>query len=186
MGKQVLSVTDKLAFRMQGEAAPEGSSRFLVEPTRIASASLTGWAATNLVSSELIVPTTRVPETGILRAERDGTVNEGEPFGKPVAPCNEASAYELQRLDEVGVEGKRALSALQSASDVPRCMETLGLGEGSSSILVLSGQVIPSTICSASSSVKTRNEFVRTLPWALTARDTRVIVSSSGASAITT
>lgn len=47
-------------------------------------------------------------------------------------------------------------------------------------------QDAPSTSCNASASVNTRNVLVRTFPWLLTARATRVMASSLGASAMTT
>ena len=92
----------------------------------------------------------------------------------------------LQRLDVVRVEIERAARERDARGRVVGGLAPLRLGEERAGLVVRVGQCIASTSFSASSSVNTRNEFVRTLPWLLTASDTRVIVSSSGASAMTT
>lgn len=89
----------------------------------------------------------------------------------------------LQGLGVIRFERNRRTREVNAAGGIPR-------GVGCQRFLEQAArfarrQIVPSIMDNVSASVKTRNEFVRTLPWLLTASDTRVIVSSSGASAST-
>ena len=135
---------------------------------------------------ELVAPAERVPDAGIIGAEGDGTIDERKPL-RVLPPSRDQQRRKLlQRFDVVGVKLQRASRQIQARSDVMRGLTPLGLGEQSAGFIARLAQCNPSTSLSASGSVNTRNEFVRTLPWLPTARETRVIVSSSGASAMMT
>lgn len=138
------------------------------------------------MGGELCAPPQRVPEACVIGAKRDGPLDEREALGVASATRDERGAKILERRDETGVQVERLTgerdAARHVAGGVPRA-RTLEQRRGR---VVIARQRRPSMICSASSSVKTRNEFVRTLPWLLTVSETRVIVSSSGASAMTT
>jgi hypothetical protein len=92
----------------------------------------------------------------------------------------------LERLDIVRVDGDGASCEFDAARNVAGRMQPPRLLEDRPRLGARVAQRTPSISLSVSSSLKTRKEFVRTLPWLLTASDTRVIVSSSGASAMTT
>lgn len=101
--------------------------------------------------------------------------------------CDDDGRDKLERRDEVRLDRQRALGRGKRTGRVVRRLEPLRfLEQVLGARRVVSRQWIASTMRTASSSVNTRNELVRTLPWLLTASETRVIVSSSGASAITT
>ena len=92
----------------------------------------------------------------------------------------------LDRFDVLGVKCDRLPCQLDAPGDVVCGMAGLRLGEERARVCLRVAQRMPSMSFNASRSVNTRNELVRTLPWLLTASETRVIVSSSGASAMTT
>lgn len=92
-------------------------------------------------------------------------------------------------LEGAGVQGislDHSSRERESADQITGCVEGARLREQGVSVGLALGQDSPSMRASASDSVNTRKLFVRTLPWADTASETRVIVSSSGASATTT
>jgi len=92
----------------------------------------------------------------------------------------------LERLDAVRVQSQRLTRECHASCDIASRVALLRAEEQRVRLFAGRRQLSPSTNRNASGSVNTRNEFVRTLPWPLTASDTRVIVSSSGASATTT
>ncbi len=89
-------------------------------------------------------------------------------------------------FDAVRVERQGLARERHARGDVVRRVTGLRLAKELARLVDRVAQRLPSISPSASFSVKTRNEFVRTFPWPLTASATRVIVSSSGASAMTT
>lgn len=184
MVEQIFGVADELAIGVEVEATVEGVGGAFVERADI-EIDLRG-AALDLVRGELVAPAERVPDAGIIGAEDGGAIDGGEAFGVLPAAGDQQRRELLKRFDVVGIQLKSALRQLQARGDVVRGLTPLCLGEQSARIFARLAQCNPSTSLSASGSVNTRNEFVRTLPWLPTARDTRVIVSSSGASAMMT
>lgn len=182
MVEQVLGVAGELAVRMQGEASLERLAGGGVERTRFERV-LTG-PATQVVAGELVAPAARVPESSVVGRGFDGPVEEGEAFAKRAASRHKRKGEKLHRLHEIRVDGERLAGVLDRARDVAQRLGRTRPGEQ----LLRSGlaQDAAPTRRSVSSSVNARNELVRTFPCALTASDTRVIVSSSGASPMMT
>ncbi len=92
----------------------------------------------------------------------------------------------FERLDVLRIEFERLAGEFDARGDVTRRVVTERAFEERSRFIVRRSQRSPSTSFRASCSLNTRNELVRTFPWLLTASATRAIVSSSGASAMTT
>ncbi len=92
----------------------------------------------------------------------------------------------LQRFDAAGIQCERLAREAEASGDVAGRVPVAGTGDQLERLAIGGAQCSPSTRSTVSSSVKTRNEFVRTFPCALTASETRVIASSSGASAMIT
>ncbi len=182
--EQILGVADELAVGVEVEAATEGVGGAFVERPNIEFG--VRRAALDLVRGELVAPAERVPDAGIIGADGGGAIDGGETLDVLAAAGDQQRRELLQRFDVVGITLQRALRQLQARGDVVRGLAPLCFGEQGAGIVARLAQCNPSTSLSASGSVNTRNEFVRTLPWLPTARDTRVIVSSSGASAMMT
>jgi hypothetical protein len=185
MVQQILRIAGELAIRVEGEASAKRLGSALVQRPRVGQR-IGRTTAPDLVRGELGAPAERVPEAGIAATERDGALDQRETISVLCAPRDEQGRQVLERFDVIGVERERAPRQGNGFRDVMRRMTLAGLREEGACLCLGGRQWMPSTSASASLSVKARNEFVRTLPWPLTASDTRVIVSSSGASAMTT
>lgn len=183
--EQILGISDKLAVRFEIEASAKRVGGTPVEIPGL-QRHLSGWAARDLVRRELVAPAERIPESGVLGPERDRAIDEREAVNVSALPGNQCRRKMLDRLDVVRIEIERLSGECDARRGIVRGLTLLCFGEERPCRRMRVAQCIASTNFSASSSVKTRNEFVRTLPWLLTASETRVIVSSSGASAMTT
>lgn len=184
MVEEVFSVADELAFGVEVEAVTEGVGGAVVQRADVES--WVGGAAADLVRGELVAPAGGIPDAGVIGTERDGPIDQRKSVGVVAAARDEMRREMLERLDVVGVEFERAPHEINAGRGVVCGLQALRLGEQCARRVVLGGQCSPSTSASASCSVNTRKLFVRTLPWLLTASATRVIVSSSGASAVIT
>jgi hypothetical protein len=182
--EQILGVTDELALRVEGKAAAEGISGTLIECFRV---ELTVYSAPlDLVRRELVAPAGGVPDAGVVRSGRDGAIDEREPISVPAATRDQQCGEVFERFDVRRIEVERLAGQFDARGDVTRRVADECSFEERPRLIVLRGQCSPSTSFRASCSSNTRNELVRTFPWLLTASETRVIVSSSGASAMTT
>ena len=183
MVQEVFGVALEFAFGLQRKAAAERVCGLFVELTRNgARVALTP----EFVGGEFTQPAQRVPQPGVVRPGFDSTLGVAEPDPIAPPPRDEQRREVLERLSERRVELDGPLRERDGAAGVARRCRCTRVVEQALGARVRRRQRMPSTSLRASSSVKTRNELVRTLPWPLTASETRVIVSSSGASAITT
>lgn len=182
--QQILGVALQLAGRGERQALAKTLGRALVQVARRQRVGA-GAAALDLVRGELVAPAERVPQARIFGPGSDSAFDQCHAFFV-LRPSRDQRCGEMfERLGEVWVEFDRTprrRDRLRGIARLVRCERLIVCGAG----VVVRAQVSPSTSFSASFSVNTRNEFVRTLPWLLTASDTRVIDASSGASAITT
>ncbi len=184
MVEEVFGVALELAVRAEGEAGAESFSGALVQVFH--GRPVVDGTAAELVRGELSAPAEGVPEAGIIRTEGDGALDCGDAVGVASAAGDEDGCEVLERFDVVGVDLERAMREGHTARDVARGVALLCLGKERAGVVSRAAQCMPSSRERSSASVKTRNELVRTFPWLLTASETRVIVSSSGASAMTT
>ena len=184
MIEQVFGVALEFTLRVEGEAGAErfGGAFVQVEDARGAF----DRTAAELVGGELRAPAECVPEAGVIRTERDGALDGSEALRVAAAAGDEDRREMLERFDAVGIDRERLAREFHARGDVTGGVALLGLGKQGARVVSGAAQCMPSSIVRSSGSVKTRKEFVRTLPWLLTASETRVIVSSSGASAMTT
>lgn len=127
MVEQVLRVADELAFGVQGEACAKRVRRALVQrPRREVRA---GRAAAKFVCGELVAPANRIPQPGVIAAEREGALQQREPFGVTRAARYEDRPVVLQRFDVIGVELQRAPCELDPSRDIVRRVAGAGLFE---------------------------------------------------------
>lgn len=183
MVQQILGVANELAFRAQGEALTKRIGSTLIQRCRIEID--TGVASFDLVGGEFVAPARRVPDAGVRGAGRDRTIDECEPLCVVAAARDEQGGEVLQRLDVLWIQFERPAGEFDTCRHIARGVMPKCIREERARFL-LRRQRDPSTSFSACCSSNTRNELVRTLPWLLTASATRVIVSSSGASAMMT
>lgn len=184
MIEQVRSITDEFAVRAEREATAKRVSGVCVQRLRV-EIDARGMPP-DLVRRELVAPAGGVPEAGVIGTRGGGTVDEGEALGVCASARDEERGEMLQRLGIGGIEIERATCEVDALREFARVVKADRLREEQPRLVGGRVQCGPSTSCSASRSSNTRNEFVRTLPWLLTASATRVMVSSSGASAMTT
>lgn len=180
MVEQVLRVVAELALRIKRQACLKRGGGALVQRTRIRLyAPCT--TALKLVRREFAAPAQRVPQAGIVRSRADRAFQQRDAFGVTPPSRHQQVRQVFERLREVRIKRDRRARQFDAASRVSRsvCVERFL----EQSARVVRSQFAPSIIDNVSASVKTRNELVRTLPWLLTASETRVIVWSSGASA---
>lgn len=184
MIEQIFGIASELTVGAKGKAAAERLGRALVQRLRILLRH--GRAAADLVRGELRAPAERIPDAGIATAKRYGALDQREAIDILRAARDEQRRQLFERFDVIGIERECAPRQLDGRDVVVGYLTFACLREEPACLNLSGRQRMPSTSASASASVKTRNEFVRTLPWLLTASDTRVIASSSGASAMTT
>ncbi len=184
MIQQILRVTLEFAIRVQRETLPEPGFGALVQRARIKRHACRT-APLDLVRGELVAPAQRVPETSVILARGNCALDQVETLGVLLPARDQYRRQMLERFRVVRVDGDRASCQFDRARRVAGRVRSQSIGVQRARLVVRRRYRMPSTSCNASCSVKTRNEFVRTLPWLLTASDTRVIVSSSGASATT-
>ena len=134
---------------------------------------------------ELAAPAQGVPEACVVGSKLDGALDERQSLVESPLPRYVDHRKLVERLNELGIGVERLTRECLTRGNVVCGVPLLGVVEELLGVAV-GRQRTPSTRRTASSSVKTRNEFVRTFPWPLTASATRVIVSSSGAWAMTT
>ena len=183
MIEQVLRIALKFAIGLQRQTLPEARRGALVQLANVHVRA--SRAAGDLVRGELVAPTQRVPDAGIVGSHRGRALETREAFAVLTAPRDQRRAKVLQRLDVVRIDGQRSARQFDAACDIA-CFVTRARLVEQGPRLVRCRQPSASTSLSSSCSVNTRNEAVRTLPWLLTDIETRDMVSSSGASAITT
>ncbi len=183
MIEEVRGVIGELARGVQRQARPESIRRTFVENAGVHAA--LGRAAPLLVSGELAAPAKGVPDAGVIGAQLGRALDEGQAFVEtpPAGDVDHGEMFEC--FDVIRIERECPQRQRFACGEIVGALPELRLTEEFAGVLA-GRQRIPSTSPSASCSVKTRNELVRTLPWPLTASATRVIVSSSGASAMTT
>lgn len=184
MVQEILCVADELALWFEREAAAEGVGRLLVQRTGVDRRCLR--TPSRLVRGELAEPPERVPQSRIIGSRVDGALDERQSFIVHASARDEQRAQVFERFDERWIEEDRLSGEIDRRLGVATLMRRERRFKQALRFRVRRRQRMPSTSASASCSVNTRNVFVRTLPWLLTASETRVIVSSSGASAMTT
>lgn len=183
MIEQILSISLQLALRLQRKAPSKCRRSPLVQRSDVDVG--VGRAPPLFVRCELVAPPQPVPEPWIVAAHADRPFEQRQPFVVGASARDEYRAEMLQRFDVRGIEFDRSARQRDRAGGVAGGMARERLCQQPFRF-VGSRQSRPSVNASASCSVNTRKELVRTLPWLLTASETRVIVSSSGASAMTT
>jgi len=182
--EQILGVSLELALGVQREAAAKAIGGAFVEHAGV-EIDAGRAAAGDLVRGELVAPAEGVPQASIVAAGCDCAIEAREPFCILVAPRDQRRAEMFERLRVFGVDLKRTARQRDASGDVACLMACACLLEQCARVVGWC-QPSASTSFNSSCSVNTRNEDVRTLPWLLTDIDTRDIVSSSGASAMTT
>lgn len=184
MVEQILRVILELSIGVQRKTAAEA---FGGAPVQVAwhEIDTSRAAPRDLVRGKLVAPGKRVPDARIVVTRGRRTFEAIEAF-RVLLPARDHGRPEMfQRLDVVRVERECAPRERHALRHVARFVTFACLREEGSRFVGLR-QLSASTSFSSSSSVNTRNEDVRTLPWLLTDIETRDIVSSSGASATTT
>lgn len=184
MVEQVLGIALQLAIGVQIEAAAETFRSTLVEREHI-EVDAGRAAARDFVRRELVTPAERVPDARVVFARGGSAIEAVEAVAVLLSSRHQYRAQVFQRFDVIRIDGERASAQRDRLRCVARFMSFECLPEKVARFVRLR-QPIASTSFNSSSSVNTRNEAVRTLPWLLTDIDTRDIVSSSGASAMTT
>lgn len=181
MVEQVLRIVLELAFRLHIEAASERNSRAFVQIPH--GGSVLRRPPPRFVRRELRTPAERVPKPGVIRPGAHRVLQMRDPFRESAPSRHQRHREKLPRLRVVRISSHSFPGGGDAARNITGGLARPGVGEA---LARLVAQRNASTSATASVSVKTRKEFVRTFPWLLTARDTRVIVSSSGASATIT
>lgn len=181
--EQVLRVADELALRVKGKTGTEALSGTFVQRLCVC---FVARPPARFMRSELIQPSERIPEAGVVGADGDGALDQVQALAIAAAAGDERGGEVFDRFDVGGIEFEGAPGEFGGGGVVVLRLALLRLSQQVVRFGARVAQRSPSISCNASGSLKTRNEFVRTFPWLLTAREMRVIVSSSGASAITT
>lgn len=164
--QQVFSITPQLAVWRQGQAATKAVSRTLVQRPRIEVSR--GLRAPQLVRCEFVQPARGVPEPGVVVSHEQRTLDHVESLSVLPLPRHQQSSEMFQRAGVLGVRSQRVACQGYRKIGAPLRMRFERPLEEIVAIPVLS-QRSPSTSASASCSLNTRNVFVRTLPWLLTA-----------------